>query len=306
MAGTLNLEVPERLEGQRVDKVLADLLELSRAQARTLLEAGVLLDGSPARPSDRVHTGTVVETPIPEVATGLVAEPVEFGVIHEDPDLIIVDKPAGLVVHPGSGHERPTLAAGLLHRYPELEGVGAAGRWGMIHRLDRDTSGVLVVGRTAASFERLNAAMARRQIRRHYTTLVHGRFATPTGTVDAPIGRDPDRPTRRSVVPGGKPAVTHYEVVEEFAAADVSLLEVALATGRTHQIRVHMTAIDHAIVGDKAYTGPNKAVDSPRIFLHARMVGLDHPTTGEALAFTSPLPSDLAGVLDFVRSREDG
>ena len=305
MAGTLNLEVPERLEGQRVDKVLADLLELSRAQARTLLEAGVLLDGSPARPSDRVQTGAVVETPIPEVATGLVAEPVEFGVIHEDPDLIIVDKPAGLVVHPGSGHERPTLAGGLLHRYPELEGVGAAGRWGMIHRLDRDTSGVLVVGRTAASFERLNDAMARRLIRRHYTTLVHGRFATPTGTVDAPIGRDPDRPTRRSVVPGGKPAVTHYEVIEAFAGADVSLLDVALATGRTHQIRVHMTAIDHAIVGDKAYTGPNKALDSPRIFLHARMVGLDHPTSGEALAFTSALPSDLAEVLDFVRTRED-
>ena len=306
MDDTIVLEVPERLEGHRIDKVLADLLDLSRARARALLDAGVLLDGSPARPSDRVRSGAVVESPPPEVAIGLVPEPVAFAVIHEDPDLIVVDKPPGLVVHPGSGHERPTLAAGLLHRYPELEGVGAIGRWGLIHRLDRDTSGVLVVGRTASSFERLNSDMAQRRIRRLYTTLVHGRFATPTGTIDAPIGRDPDRPTRRAVVPGGKPAVTHFEVVEEFSPADVSLLEVALATGRTHQIRVHMTAVDHPIVGDKAYSSLNKAVESPRIFLHAHQVGLHHPTTGEELTFTSPLPSDLAEVLDFVRFPEVG
>lgn len=306
MADTLDLEVPERLEGQRVDKVLADLLDLSRAQARALLDTGVLLDGSPARPSDRVHTGAVVVSPMPEVAIGLIAEPVDFRVIHEDPEMIVVDKPAGLVVHPGSGHERLTLAAGLLHRYPDLEGVGAVGRWGLIHRLDRDTSGVLVVGRTASSFERLNSDMARRRIRRHYTTLVHGTFATPTGTIDAPIGRDPDRPTRRAVVPGGKPAVTHYEVIEELESADVSLLEVALGTGRTHQIRVHMTAIDHPIVGDKAYSSLNKAIESPRIFLHAHQVSLHHPTTREELSFTSPLPSDLAEVLDFVRSKEEG
>jgi 23S rRNA pseudouridine1911/1915/1917 synthase len=306
VADTLDLEVPERLEGQRVDKVLADLLHLSRAQARALLDAGVLLDGAPARPSDRVRTGAVVVSPVPEVAIGLVAEPVDFGVIHEDADMIVVDKPAGLVVHPGSGHERSTLAAGLLYRYPELEGVGAAGRWGLIHRLDRDTSGVLLVGRTAASFERLNSDMARRRIRRLYTTLVHGIFATPTGTIDAPIGRDPDRPTRRAVVPGGKPAVTHYEVVEEFTPADVSLLEVALETGRTHQIRVHMTAIDHPIVGDKAYSSLNKAVESPRIFLHAKQVSLHHPATEAELTFTAPLPSDLTEVLDFVRSTDEG
>ena len=306
MADTLDLEVPERLEGQRVDKVLADLLDLSRAQARALLDAGVLVDGSPARPSDRVHTGAIVVSPMPEVAIGLVAEPVDFGVLHEDSDLIVVDKPAGLVVHPGSGHDRPTLAAGLLHRYPELEGVGAVGRWGLVHRLDRETSGVLVVGRTASSFERLNSDMARRRIRRLYIALVHGTFATPTGTVDAPIGRDPDRPTRRAVVPGGKPAVTHYEVVEEVTAADVSLLEVALQTGRTHQIRVHLTAIDHPIVGDRVYSSLNKAVESPRIFLHAHEVSLRHPATEKELTFTSPVPSDLAEFLDFVRSAEVG
>jgi 23S rRNA pseudouridine1911/1915/1917 synthase len=306
VADTLHLAVPERLAGQRVDKVLADLLDLSRAQARALLEAGVRLDGSPARPSDRVQVGAMVETPTPELASDLAAEPVDFGVIYEDADLIVVDKPAGLVVHPGSGHERPTLAAGLLHRYPELEGVGEAGRWGLVHRLDRDTSGVLVVGRNTESFKRLNSDMARRRIRRIYTALVHGRFATPTGTVDAPIGRDPDRPTRRAVIAGGKPAVTHYEVVEDFASADVSLLKVTLATGRTHQIRVHMAAIDHPIVGDRAYSTLNRAVDSPRIFLHANQVGLRHPASGKELTFASPLPSDLVDVLDLVRSPEEG
>jgi 23S rRNA pseudouridine1911/1915/1917 synthase len=306
VADTLKLEVPERLEGTRVDKALADLLDLSRAQARALLEAGVLLDGSPAKPSDRVHAGAIVVSPTPALAVGLVAEPVEFDVIHEDLDLIVVDKPPGLVVHPGSGHDRPTLAAGLLHRYPELEGVGAAGRWGLVHRLDRDTSGVLLVARNNAAFDRLSSDMARRRIRRLYIALVHGRFSTPTGTVDAPVGRDPDRPTRRAVVAGGKAAVTHYEVVEEYPAADVSLLEVALATGRTHQIRAHMTAIDHAIVGDRAYASMNKAVKSPRVFLHAHQVSLQHPSTDEEVTFTAPLPQDLTWVLDSLGSTEDG
>lgn len=306
MADTLKLEVPERLDGDRVDKVLAVLLEVSRAQARALLDAGVLLDGSPARPSDRVRAGAVVESPSPAGAAVLVAEAAEFGVIYEDLDMIVVDKPAGLVVHPGSGHQRPTLAAGLLHRYPELEGVGDAGRWGLVHRLDRDTSGVLLVARSAAAYERLSSDMARRRIRRMYTALVHGGFATPTGTIDAPIGRDPARPTRRAVVAGGKPAVTHYEVIEELPTAGVSLLEVALATGRTHQIRVHLASIDHPVVGDKTYSSLTEALGSPRIFLHAHQVGLHHPSTGEELGFTAPLPADLTGVLDFLRSAEDG
>ncbi len=305
MDDTLKLEVPERLDGDRVDKVLADLLGVSRSHARALFDGGVLLDGAPARPSDRVHSGAIVESPPPTEVARLAAEPVDFDVIHEDSDVIVVDKPAGLVVHPGSGHQRPTLAAGLLHRYPELDGVGAAGRWGLIHRLDRDTSGLLVVARTALAFDQLSSDMAGRRIRRLYTALVHGRFATPTGTIDAPIGRDPTRPIRRAVVAGGKPAVTHYEVIEEYPAADVSLLEVALATGRTHQIRVHLTAIDHPVIGDKTYS-QLKAVDSPRIFLHAHLVSLHHPVTGEQMTFTSPLPDDLVGVLDGLATAEVG
>jgi 23S rRNA pseudouridine1911/1915/1917 synthase len=301
VADALKLEVPDRLEGDRVDKALADLLDLSRARARALVEEGVLLDGAPARPSDRVRAGAVLEAPSPSEIRGLEPEAIELNVVHQDDDLIVVDKPSGLVVHPGSGHRGPTLASGLLHRYPELEGVGDSGRWGLVHRLDRDTSGLLLVGRTTPAFERLRADLAARRISRHYTALVHGSFSTPTGTIDAPIGADPSRPTRRAVVAGGKPAVTHYEVVEEFPLTGVSLLRVSLSTGRTHQIRVHMTAIDHPVVGDKTYSMLRGPVASSRIFLHAHHLGLSHPTTGEQVSFESPLPADLVAVLDSLR-----
>jgi len=305
VADTLRLEVPERLDGDRLDKVLADLLVISRARARALLDAGVLLDGSPARPSDRARSGAVIETPEPAVVIQLRAEPVAFGVIHEDPALIVVDKPAGLVVHPGAGSTRATLAAGLLHRYPELEGVGDPGRWGLVHRLDRDTSGVLLVARTSESLDALRSDLAHRRIGRVYRALVHGTFTTPTGTIEAPIGRDPARPTRRAVVVGGKPAVTHYEVVEEFPDADASLVELSLETGRTHQIRVHLTAIDHPVIGDRVYSALNTAVTSPRIFLHARTVRLRHPSSGEKVAYTSPLPPDLTAVLVALGARTE-
>ena len=298
MAETLKLEVPERLEGDRIDKALADLLDLSRTQARSLLDVGVLVDGTPAKPSDRVRAGSEIVSPVPVAVVRIQAEPVDFGVIHEDPDLIVVDKPPGLVVHPGAGRKDATLAAGLLHRYPELEGVGTPGRWGLVHRLDRDTSGVLLVARTGLAFDQLSSELRRRHIGRVYNTLVQGLFATPTGTIDAPIGRDQSRPTRRAVVAGGKPAVTHYEVVEAYPEADVSLLVVKLETGRTHQIRVHMAAIDHPVIGDRTYSAINHPVSTPRIFLHARTVRLRHPTSGEEVAYTSPLPADLTRVLD--------
>jgi 23S rRNA pseudouridine1911/1915/1917 synthase len=306
VADALKLEIPDRLEGDRVDKALADLLDLSRARARALIDEGVLMDGAPARASDRVRAGAMLETPSPAEIGGLEPVAVEFDVVHEDQDLIVVDKPPGLVVHPGSGHRGPTLAAGLLHRYPELVGVGDGGRWGLVHRLDRDTSGLLLVGRTTHAFERLRADLAARRISRHYTTLVHGNFATPTGTIDAPIGADPSRPTRRAVVAGGKPAVTHYEVVEEFPMTALALLDVSLSTGRTHQIRVHLAAIDHPVVGDKTYSMVEGPEASRRIFLHAHHLGLTHPTTRDPVSFDSPLPSDLVTVLDAVRGLRHG
>lgn len=301
MADTLTLEVPETLDGSRVDKALATLLGVSRFVARELLDRGVVLDGRPARPRDKVHTGSVIESPHPAVETALQPEEVAFEVLHEDAAVLVVDKPSGVVVHPGSGTKEGTLAAGLLNRYPELEGVGDPGRWGLIHRLDKDTSGTLIVARTQDAFRVLSADLAARRIGRTYTSLVHGLFPAPTGTIEAPIGRDPSRPTRRAVTPTGKPSVTHYEVVEDFPFHEVSLLEVRLETGRTHQIRVHLAAIDHPVIGDRTYSPFNTSVKAPRVFLHARRVRLTHPASGSVLEVESPLPDDLTDVLENLR-----
>ncbi|MEX1125193.1 MAG: RluA family pseudouridine synthase [Acidimicrobiia bacterium] len=305
MADTLTLEVPETLDGARVDKVLSTLLGVSRFVSRELLDRGVVLDGRPARPRDRVHTGSRIETPHPAVETALQPEEVAFEVLYEDGALLVVDKPTGVVVHPGSGTKGGTLAAGLLHRYPELEGVGEPGRWGLIHRLDKETSGTLIVARTQEAYRSLTADLAARRIGRTYLTLVHGLFSAPTGTIEAPIGRDPSRPTRRAVIPTGKPAVTHYEVVAEYPDDEVALLEVRLETGRTHQIRVHLAAIDHPVIGDRTYSPFNTSVKAPRVFLHARRVRLAHPSTGAMLEVESPVPADLTRVLEGLRPGDE-
>jgi 23S rRNA pseudouridine1911/1915/1917 synthase len=289
--------VPSDLDGERADRILSVLLSVSRSEARALFDRGVTVDESPVRPADRLVVGTVIDSPAPEPGQTLMAEPVSFGVIHEDPALIVVDKPPGLVVHPGAGTSGGTLAAGLLARYPELEGVGTEGRWGLVHRLDKDTSGALLVARTQDAFDDLTAALARREIGRTYTAMVHGEFATETGTIEAPIGRDPSRLTRKAVVPGGKPAITHYEVVRRFPGDDLSLLDVRLETGRTHQIRVHLAAIDHPVLGDTFYGAP-PGTRSPRMFLHARKVELKHPATGSPVSYEAPLPSDLVMILE--------
>ena len=301
MADALTLEVPETLDGERVDKALSSLLGVSRFVARELVDRGVVLDGTLARPRDRVHTGSMIETPHPAEQLALQSEDVPFEVLYEDDSLLVVDKPTGVVVHPGSGTKEGTLAAGLLYRYPELEGVGEPGRWGLIHRLDKDTSGTLIVARTEDSYRLLVADLAARRIGRTYMTLVHGLFPVPTGTIDAPIGRDPSRPTRRAVTPTGKPAVTHYELIEEFPDHEVALLEVNLETGRTHQIRVHLAAIDHPVIGDRTYSPFNTSVKAPRTFLHARRVRLVHPISGSELEVESPLPADLNMVLARLR-----
>ncbi len=224
--------------------------------------------------------------------------------LFEDEILVVVDKPPGVTVHPGSGRQSGTLAAGLLHRYPELEGVGDPGRWGLIHRLDRETSGALIVARTSTSFERLRADLAARRIDRHYVALALNEFAVPTGTIDAPIGPDPSFPTRRAVVATGKPSVTHYEVVEVLADGEVSLLEVRLETGRTHQIRVHLAAIDHPVLGDRAYSPARSRHDAPRVMLHARSVAFEHPGSGERILVEAPIPDDMIAVLEGLRRPE--
>jgi 23S rRNA pseudouridine1911/1915/1917 synthase len=293
----IELEVPISLDGARVDKAIAELLGLSRAGASLVVKGGVELDHVDAKASDRVRGGQIIRCQAPEESATLVPETVPFDVLYEDDYVVVVDKSAGIVVHPGSGRTGGTLAAGLLHRYPELEGVGAEDRWGLVHRLDKDTSGALLVGRTREAFEALTAELGRRQITRTYTALVEGEMGAATGTIEAPIGRDPTQPTRRAVTHGGKHARTHYEVVQYFANSAASLLSVSLETGRTHQIRVHLAAIGHPVAGDRVYGATRKDLGSPRTFLHASRLEFTHPGTGERVTVEAPLPHDLATVL---------
>lgn len=233
-------------------------------------------------------------------------ETVEFGIAYEDASVIIVDKPVGLVVHPGSGRTKRTLAHGLLARFPELEGVGQKDRWGIVHRLDRDTSGLLVVARTDDAYAALTDMMRSRSIRRRYLTLVRGVFTNTIGTIDAPIGRDVTNRTRMRVGHDGRPAVTHYRRLATWEHGDVSLLSVVLETGRTHQIRVHMRAIDHPILGDPAYGRTGIKGDPGRPWLHARQLTFDHPVSGETIDVVSPLPTDLIDSLATLGEPDSG
>lgn len=298
MTPRLEQVIPDYLLGERADKIVAELAGVSREKARRLFEQGVSVNGSQVDPNNRIAGGSI-DFPAPPEELKTVAEDVEFEVRFEDDAVLVVDKPAGIVVHPGAGRQTGTLASGLLHRYPGLEGVGQEGRWGIIHRLDQGTSGLLLVARTAEAFEFLTTELASRRIHRSYLALVHGVPAMPTGTIDAPIGRDPAHPTRKKVVPEGRPARTHYRVIEGFGRS--ALLEVDLETGRTHQIRVHLATIGHAVVGDRTYTRRLEPVRLRRIFLHAARLEFTHPSTGEEISVDSPLPADLAAALAELR-----
>jgi len=219
-----------------------------------------------------------------------------------DDDVIVVDKPSGLVVHPGAGNMEGTLVNGLLARYPEMAGVGSAVRPGIVHRLDLGTSGALAVARTQVAYDSLVGQLAERTVGRRYLALVWGRPEAPTGVVDAPIGRSTKDRTRMAVIGSGRPARTHYDVEETRVEPVTSLLRCRLETGRTHQIRVHLSAIGHPLVGDRAYGGEREGLPegSPldRPFLHAAHLAFDHPVTGERMAFDAPLPVDLLGLLE--------
>lgn len=298
MAERLTFEVPEDLDGERLDRVVAVLGRMSRAEAKARLDEGLVdVDGAVVPGKTRVLAGSTVAFPPLEAPVGLLAEPVVFDVLYEDDDVVVVDKPAGVTVHPGAGRSAGTLAAGLLHRYPEIEGVGEAGRWGLVHRLDRETSGALVVARTSTAHAALSDALRRREVSRRYLALVQGTFSLPRGTVEAPIGRDPNRPRRRALVPTGRHAVTHYRMTEQWDPPSVALLEVTLETGRTHQIRVHLAGIGHPVLGDRLYGGRDP-IPVPRLFLHAAELSFDHPRTGRRITVDAPVPSDLASVLD--------
>jgi len=291
----MQVTVPGSLGGERIDRAVALLTGLSRSEINALIDAGAVQAGGRtiANRSRRLVAGEVLEVEVPAPADrSLVADPtVEVPVVFEDEHVLVVDKPAGLVVHPGAGNQGGTMVHGLLALHPELAGVGGDhDRPGVVHRLDAGTSGLLVVARTELAFGALVAQLAARTVERRYRALVHGRVAAPAGLVDGPIGRDPRDPTRHAVVAGGKEARTRYEVLERDEAT--TLLTCRLETGRTHQIRVHLSAIGHPIVGDVLYGG-HLELGLSRPYLHAFRLAFDHPATGERVAFASPVPPDL-------------
>jgi 23S rRNA pseudouridine1911/1915/1917 synthase len=278
----------------------------------------VSVNGHPARASQRLHDGDRIRLEVPEPEpTTLTAEPLPLEIVYEDADLVVLVKPAGLVVHPGAGVRRGTLVHALLHRYPEIAAVGGAMRPGIVHRLDKDTSGLLVVARSARAHRVLVEALRARDVKRTYTALVWGDPRQAEGVIETALGRHPkDRKRMAVLARGGKPARTRWRVVERFGVA--SRLEVGLDTGRTHQIRVHMAHLGHPVVGDPVYGGRGKKLLSlreaerslagellnclPRQALHASALELTHPATGARLAFGSPLPEDFERAFDLLRA----
>lgn len=301
---SLTEEVPPALDGERLDRVVAMMTGASRAVVAEQVAAGeVTVNGrAVTQRSQRVVTGDVVAAPpAPEVLDAVV-EPdatVAFEVVFADDQVVVIDKPPGLVVHPGAGNPTETLVHGLVARFPELVDVGQSGRPGIVHRLDAETSGLMVVARTPQAYGDLVQQLAERTVTRCYDALVWGEFETTSGRIDAPIGRSRRHPTRMAVTADGREAMTDYEVLTTFHdPVTVSRLRCSLHSGRTHQIRVHLASIGRPVVGDSLYRGDRKGLRVPRLWLHAAELSFDHPRSGERLWFTAPLPDDLAGVLE--------
>jgi 23S rRNA pseudouridine1911/1915/1917 synthase len=296
--------VPSPLDGERIDRVVAMMTGASRSQVVEWLDAGLIMRNSVVvtTRSNRVVEGDVIDLDVDLDAAPpeLIPEPdIDIPIVYVDDDVIVIDKPAGLVVHPGAGNTTGTLVHGLLARFPEIATVGDPARPGIVHRLDKDTSGLMVVARSNVAYEQLVEKLAAHDVERRYLTLVWGTPNSTSGMVDAPIGRSIREPTRMVVSATGKEARTRYEVKQTFIEpSPVALVECQLETGRTHQIRVHMSAIGHPVVGDERYRGVRQTISSPRMVLHSAAIAFDHPTrTDERLAFESPLPADLAAVI---------
>jgi 23S rRNA pseudouridine1911/1915/1917 synthase len=270
--------------GERLDRLAARRLGISRSAVQRIIQRGLLLvDGEQAPSSYKVRGGERVEARLPE--KGISPEEIPVLVIFEDEHLLVVDKPAGMVVHTGAGHPSGTLVNALLGR--GIAGGEAPDRPGVVHRLDRDTSGLVVLTKGEPAYSRLVAMMSERRVRRVYRTIVVGERLPETGTVDAPVGRNPKNPTLMAAGIG-RPAVTHFEVLRE--AAEHAMLKVWLETGRTHQIRVHLSSIGHPVYADPLY---GRAIAGRRLWLHAEHLAFDHPVTSEGLEFDSPIPEDL-------------
>lgn len=298
--------VPDGLDGTRVDAGLAKLLGFSRSFAAEIAEAGgVTVDGRDVDKSDRLSAGSWLEVswrPREEVRIVPIAVP-ELTIVHDDDDIVVIDKPVGVAAHPSVGWEGPTVLGALAAAGFRISTSGAAERAGIVHRLDAGTSGLMVVAKSERAYTSLKRAFHDRTVEKIYHAVVQGHPDPLTGTIDAPIGRHPRSDWKFAVVADGKPSVTHYETIEAFPAA--SLLEIHLETGRTHQIRVHMAAQRHPCVGDAMY-GADPTLSTrlglTRQWLHAVQLAFEHPGTGEWVTFTTGYPADLQHALDVLRA----
>lgn len=309
---TATIDLPR--DGARLDRALGELFpEHSRsALARMIEEGRVRVDGIVrTKPSHKVAAGQQVVLEVPEAApSGLVSQDIPITTLYEDADVVVIDKPPGIVVHPAAGHPDRTLVNALLFHVSDLSGIGGELRPGIVHRLDKDTSGVLIVAKNDAAHRALTGAWNTDAVRKEYIAVVYGTPSSDRGTIDAPIGRDPRDRKKMGVVATGRRAITDYAVTERLRHA--SVLRCTLHTGRTHQIRLHLKHLGHPIVGDPVYSGPQwrgipdkrlqKAISTfPRQALHAERITFVHPRSGETIRVESPLPDDMRGLIDALR-----
>ncbi|WP_181348874.1 RluA family pseudouridine synthase [Thalassobacillus sp. CUG 92003] len=296
-------QVVEKDEGKRVDKLLTELApDASRTQVQTWINKdAVWVNQAVVKSNYKVQNGDTVTWSIPEPeALNIEAEQIPLEIIYEDSDIIVVNKPSGMVVHPSAGHMSGTLVNGLLHHCKDLSGINGVERPGIVHRIDKDTSGLVMVAKHDQAHQSLGDQLADKTVERTYEAIVHGEINHEYGTIDAPIGRDPKDRQRMAVIEAGKSAVTHFKTIEHFK--DFTHIECVLETGRTHQIRVHMKYIGHPIAGDPKY-GPRKTWGLSGQALHAKSLGFNHPVTGEHLSFHAEAPEEFTDMLTFLHKR---
>ncbi|PIC78180.1 RluA family pseudouridine synthase [Sporosarcina sp. P19] len=298
----LEYEITEELKGSRIDKALATLQpDWSRTQIQQWVkEEHIKVNNSVVKQNYKVKTDDQVTVEQPAMEEyDVEAENLNLEIVYEDQDVLVVNKPVGMVVHPSAGHVSGTLVNGLMYQVTDLSGINGIMRPGIVHRIDKDTSGLLMVAKNDKAHVSLVNQLVAKSVNRVYTALVHGHIPHDNGTIDAPIGRDKRDRQRMAVVDEGKNAVTHFKVLERFGA--YTLVECRLETGRTHQIRVHMKYIGYPLVGDPKY-GQRKTIDFGGQVLHAGTIGFDHPTTDEYMEFTAPLPENFQQLLNELRS----
>lgn len=287
---------------ERLDKLVADAVAtVSRSQAKLAIEAGqITVDGATVKPKDKPKVGATIRVSLPDPEPlDLTPEDIPLEIVYEDADVLVVNKPQGMVVHPAPGHPNHTLVNALLYHSP-LSQINGTLRPGIVHRIDKDTSGLLMVAKNDHAHQSLSAQLQAKTNLREYVAIVHGNIKEEDGVIRAPLGRSPKDRKKQAIVADGRPAVTHFRVLERYGT--YTLIACRLETGRTHQIRVHMAYINHPVAGDPLY-GPKKTLKGAGQFLHARELGFKQPTTGEELVFTAPVPENFAKAVRHLRQQ---